>query len=163
MVSQSQNRGPGHPALMRIHFVCSGNIYRSRLAEAYCNSRCVPGLKASSSGIVAGLHQLVAISPYAADVLARYGLLSYAAAHWQRTSRELVRASDVLVCMEPIHRRFCAKWVEGRQRIEVWDIEDVGPIDPMEIPAKVERTFAIIRGRADLLLRDLRLTADGGL
>lgn len=146
---------------MRIHFVCSGNIYRSRLAEAYCNSRCVPGLEISSSGIVAGLNQLVPISPYAADVLARYGLLSHAAAHWQRTSRGLVQESDVLVCMEPIHRRFCAKWIEGRQRIEVWDIEDVGPISPLEIPAKVERTFAMIRERADSLLRDLGLTPEG--
>ena len=150
-------------AFLRIHFVCSGNIYRSRLAEAYCNSRCVPGLETSSSGIIAGLNGIAAISPYAADVLARYGLLGYAAAHWQRTTRELVKASDVLVLMEPIHRRFCGKWIEERQRIEVWDIEDVGPIDPMEIPDKVERTFARIRQRTDVQLRDLGFKPEDGL
>jgi protein-tyrosine-phosphatase len=138
---------------MRIHFVCTGNIYRSRLAEAYCNSRDVPGIQVFSSGIRAGLEEDVPISPYAADVLTRYGLSRYAAAGWQRTSAELVRASDVLVFMESEHHRFCEKWIEAmRQRIEVWEIEDVGPIDAVEIPNKVERTFGKIRQRIDTLL-----------
>jgi protein-tyrosine-phosphatase len=138
---------------MRIHFVCTGNIYRSRLAEAYCNSRDVPGIQVFSSGIRAGLEEDVPISPYAADVLTRYGLYRYAAARWQRTSAELVRASDVLVFMESEHHRFCEKWIEAmRQRIEVWEIEDVGPIDAVEIPNKVERTFGMIRQRIDTLL-----------
>ena len=141
---------------MKIHFVCTGNIYRSRLAEAYCNSRCIPGFQASSSGIGAGLNEVTAISPYAADVLARYGIRSYTAEYWQRTTAELVQASDVLVFMESIHRRFCAKWIDAaRQRIEVWEIEDVGPIAPMQIPDKVERTFAVIRQQIDGLLSDL--------
>jgi protein-tyrosine-phosphatase len=138
---------------MRIHFVCTGNIYRSRLAEAYCNSRDVPGIQVFSSGIRAGLEEDVPISPYAADVLTRYGLSRYAAAGWQRTSAELVRASDVLVFMESEHHRFCEKWIEAmRQRIEVWEIEDVGPIDAVEIPNNVGRTFGMIRQRVDTLL-----------
>jgi protein-tyrosine-phosphatase len=147
---------------MKIHFVCTGNIYRSRLAEAYCNSRGVPGIHVSSSGIRAGLEGDAPISPYAADVLTSYGLNRYAAAHWQRTSAELVRASDVLVFMESEHQRFCEGWIESmRQRIEVWEIEDVGPIDAAEIPKKVEVTFGIIRQRIDTLLTSLRLCADG--
>jgi protein-tyrosine-phosphatase len=143
-------------AVLKIHFICTGNIYRSRLAEAYCNSRCVPGIQVFSSGIAAGREQDVPISPYAADVLARYGIGSYAAAHWQRTTAALVQASDVLVFMEEEHHRFCAEWIDAaRQRIEVWEIEDVGPIAQTEIASKVERTFAIIRQRIDSLLNDL--------
>jgi protein-tyrosine-phosphatase len=105
---------------MRIHFVCTGNIYRSRLAEAYCNSLCVPGIHVFSSGIRAGMEGDAPISPYAADVLTRYGFDGYATARWQRTSAELVRASDVLVFMESEHHRFCEHWIEAmRQRIEV--------------------------------------------
>jgi hypothetical protein len=93
------------------------------------------------------------ISPYAADVLTRYGLNRYAAAHWQRTSAALVRASDVLVFMESEHHGFCEEWIDGtRQRVEVWGIEDVGPIAAAEIPGKVERTFGVIRQRVDTLL-----------
>jgi protein-tyrosine-phosphatase len=98
----------------------------------------------------------IAISPYAADVLNKYGLHGYAAARWQRTSAELVRASDVLVFMEPEHHSFCEAWIEAmRQRIEVWGIEDVGPMDRAEIPKKVERTFGLIRQRIDTLVNCL--------
>ncbi len=138
---------------MRIHFICTGNIYRSRLAEAYCASRCGPGIHVFSSGIAAGLTGDAPISPYAADILANYSLISYAAAHWQRTTATLVQASDVLVFMEEEHHHFCKDWIQPeRQRIEVWGVEDVGPIEAAEIPIKVERTFGIIRQRVEKLL-----------
>jgi protein-tyrosine-phosphatase len=143
---------------MRIHFVCTGNIYRSRLAEAYCASRCGPGIHVSSSGIAAGLNGDAPIAPWAADILFRYGLASFAAAHWQRTTESIVRASDVLVFMEAQHRRFCENWTEpARQRIEVWGVEDVGLVEPSEIAGKVDQTFAVIRERTCILLANLRL------
>jgi protein-tyrosine-phosphatase len=139
-----------------IHFVCTGNVYRSRLAEAYCASKRVPGIHAISSGIAAGLNGDAPISPYAAEVLEQYHLDSYAAARWQPTTAALVRASDVLVFMESEHRRFCEKWLEpARQQIEVWEIEDVGPVAANEIAFKVQRTFRIIRQRTDELLATL--------
>ena len=146
---------------MTIHFICTGNIYRSRLAEAYCNSRCVPGIHVFSSGIRAGLNGDVPISPYAADALTKHGLNGYAVARWQRTSAELVQASDVLVFMESEHRLFCEEWIEGmRQRVEVWGIEDVGAVDATEIANKVERTFETIRQRIDTLLTVLALSTE---
>jgi protein-tyrosine-phosphatase len=149
---------------LSIHFVCTGNVYRSRLAEAYCASRCGSGIRISSSGIAAGASGDAAISPYAADVLAQYSLGSYAAAGWQRTTPALVQASDVLVFMESVHRQFCADWivpgmVPGRQRIEVWGIEDIGQMDTVaQIPDKVQRTFVIIRRQTDALLSALGLS-----
>ena len=103
----------------------------------------------------------VPISPYAADALTKHGLNGYAVAHWQRTSAELVRASDVLVFMESEHRLFCEEWIEGmRQRVEVWGIEDVGAVDATEIANKVERTFETIRQRIDTLLTVLALSTE---
>jgi protein-tyrosine-phosphatase len=142
-----------------IHFICTGNVYRSRLAEAYCASRCVPGVHVFSSGIGAGFNGAAPISPHAAEVLARYGLATYAAAGWQRTTAALVQASDVLVFMESEHHRFCRNWIDpARQRVDVWDIEDIGPIDASQIPNEVERTFEIIRRRTDALLTALGLS-----
>jgi protein-tyrosine-phosphatase len=139
-----------------IHFVCTGNIYRSRLAEAYCASRCGPGIHVFSSGIGAGQNGDAHISPYAADLLARFGLDSLAAQRWQRTTAILVQASDVLVFMEAEHLSHCQNWIDfGRQRIEVWGIEDVGPIAASQIPAKAERTFAVIRRKTDEVLEAL--------
>jgi protein-tyrosine-phosphatase len=148
--------------VMRIHFVCTGNIYRSRLAEAYCASRCGTEIEVSSSGIAAGMNGDTPIASWAADILGRHGLTSFAAAHWQRTTEGIVRASDVLVFMEAEHRRFCEDWIEpARQRIEVWGVEDIGPIEPTEIAGKVERTFAAICGHTGILLANLRLPETG--
>jgi len=109
-----------------------------------------------SSGIGAGLNGDALISPYAADVLAKHGLDSYAAARWQRTTAALAHASDVLVFMESEHCHFCENWVESaRQRVEVWEIEDVGPVHAAEIANEVERTFGIIRQRTDAMLTAL--------
>jgi protein-tyrosine-phosphatase len=144
------------PSAMRIHFVCTGNIYRSRLAEAYCASKSIPGVHVSSSGIAAGRNEIIPISPYAAEVLNRFGLDSWAAKRWQRTTAALVQTSDVLVFMEAEHHRFCESWIDpARQRIEIWDIEDLGPIPAVAIPEKVELTFRMIRQRADTLLASL--------
>lgn len=141
---------------MRIHFVCTGNIYRSRLAEAYCTFRCIPDVHVSSSGIAAGRDGDAAISPYAAEVLNEFDLGSFASTNWQRTTEELVLAADVLVFMESEHRRFCADWIDyGRQRVEVWEVADVGPIPEAEIPEKVQRTFEVIRQRVEGLLAAL--------
>jgi hypothetical protein len=61
--------------------------------------------------------------------------------------------------MESEHRSFCENWIEpGRQRFEVWEIEDIGPIDASKIAKKAEQTFGIIRQRTDLLLNTLGLT-----
>jgi protein-tyrosine-phosphatase len=142
---------------MTIHFVCTGNIYRSRLAEAYCASKCLPGIQVSSSGIGAGHNGPDPISPYAADILARYRLDAWAAKHWQRTTATLVEASDVLIFMESEHHRFCQNWIDpNRHTFEIWDIEDLGPIPAEQIPGKVEHTFSLIRQRTDALLATVR-------
>ena len=139
-----------------IHFVCTGNIYRSRLAEAYCTSLNAAGIRAFSSGIAAGRWDDAAISPHAAEVLARHSLSSYAAAGWQRTTADLVRSSDVLVFMEDEHHRFCANWIElGRQRVEIWGVKDIDGLEAAEIPDEVERTFEIIRRHTDALIARL--------
>jgi protein-tyrosine-phosphatase len=145
---------------MRIHFICTGNIYRSRLAEAYCAFRCIPGIHVFSSGIGAGTNGDAPISPYAAEVLNQCDLSAFASATWQRTTEDLVRASDVLVFMESEHRRFCMNWIEAAcQRVEVWEVEDVGPIPESAIAEEVQRTFGVIRQRTDTLLAALGLAS----
>jgi protein-tyrosine-phosphatase len=139
---------------MIIHFVCTGNIYRSRLAEAYCKSKGVSGLDVMSSGIQTILNGGLPIASYAADILRAYGLERFAVPSWQQTTAALVRASDVLVFMEREHYHFCKDWVDSsRQRFEIWQIPDVGSeVGATEIMTKVEQAFATIRRQTDSLL-----------
>ena len=144
---------------MTIHFICTGNIYRSRLAEAYCASKGVPGLSVSSSGIGTASNGGVPIASYAARVLSQRGLERFAAPSWQQTTAALVRASDVLVFMEREHYGYCKDWIDPvRQTVEIWDISDVGPVDASRIMTKVEQTFEMIEQRTDMLLTALRLS-----
>ena len=134
---------------MTIHFICTGNIYRSRLAEAYCASKGVVGLYVSSSGVGTKLNRGVAIASYAARVLSERGIE-------QQTTAALVRASDVLVFMEREHYTFCKDWLDAvRQTVEIWNIPDVGPVDAPQIMTKVEQTFEMIKQRTDTLLTTL--------
>jgi len=144
---------------MTIHFICTGNIYRSRLAEAYCASKGVPGLHVLSSGIKTALNGGIPIAPYAANVLRAYGLERFAAPSWQQTTMALVRASDILVFMELEHYHFCRDWISTGQRFNIWDIPDVGSrVGTAEIRTEVERTFAVIRRKTDMLLTELGLS-----
>ena len=141
---------------MTIHFICTGNIYRSRLAEAYCASKGVPGLHVLSSGIGTALNGGVPIAPYAARILREHGLERFTAPSWQQTTAALVGSSDVLVFMEREHHYFCQDWIDPvRQRFEIWDVPDVGPVEAARIMPKVEETFAVIRQRTDSLLTAL--------
>ena len=142
---------------MTVHFICTGNIYRSRLAEAYCASRAVPGLRTFSSGIGTGLNGDVTIAPYAARILRAQGLERFAAPSWQQTTAALVQASDFLVFMEREHYCFCEGWLDPvRHKFEIWDIPDVGQMDAARIMNKVEQTFEAIRRRTDNLLTALK-------
>ena len=144
---------------MTIHFICTGNIYRSRLAEAYCVSKGIPGLRVLSSGIATALNRVVPIAPYAERVLSKRGLERFAAPTWQQTTAALVRASDALVFMEREHHRFCKDWIDPtRQTVEIWDIPDVGYVDPAQIMTKAEQTFETISQRTDMLLTALGLS-----
>ncbi len=141
---------------MTIHFICTGNIYRSRLAEAYCTSKGVAGVRVLSSGIGTASNRGVPIAPYAARVLSEHGLERFAAPSWQQTTAALVRASDVLVFMEGEHYRFCKDWIDPiRQTVEILDIPDVGPVDAARIMTKVEQIFEMIGQRTDMLLTAL--------
>ena len=144
---------------MTIHFICTGNIYRSRLAEAYCASKGVPGLCVSSSGIGTKLNRGVPIASYAARVLSERGIERFAAPSWQQTTTALVRASDVLVFMEREHYSFCKGWIDPvRQTVEIWDIPDVRQVDTTRIMTEVEQTFTVIEQRTDMLLTALGLS-----
>jgi hypothetical protein len=70
-----------------------------------------------------------------------------------RRLRPWLGASDLLVFMEREHYAFCEGWIDPvRQRIEVWNVPNVGPIDGAGIMNAVSPTFDLIRQRTDMLL-----------
>lgn len=147
-----------------IHFVCTGNIYRSRLAEAYLNAKELPHLVASSSGIHAELRENGPISWYAMRILTHNQLIPFMSMTSQRTSTTLLTQADLVVFMRPLHYQYAHRTLHIElSRSRVWDIPDLhefttvplANLTEVELIELSERTYSLIKEQVDLLIRDL--------
>lgn len=114
---------------MRIHFVCSGNTNRSRMAEAYLKSKKIPGVSASSSGITAipGSDD-GAVSKYAEKVLGDAHILEYASSERIRTTPELLNNADLVIFMAQKHFDYVKNELRMvPKKYEIWHVGDIPP------------------------------------
>lgn len=141
---------------MIIHFVCKGNTYRSRLAEAYLNSKELKNVKSISSGIEADKNISGTISWYAQRIIQKNKLVKYESKSWQRTTKALLEKADLNIFMEKSIYDFCKnKLGFDASDYEIWDIYDVnhfvsGKIEEENIKV-TEETFGKIKKMADKL------------
>lgn len=145
---------------MIVHFVCVGNVYRSRLGEAYLNSKQLKGIKAISSGLAADRNSRGPISWYAQRLIQKNNLVNYESPNWQKTTRELLQKGDLTIFMGKAYFEYCKNNLNfSSQKYEIWNIPDVdnasfakGEAYVMEIS---ERTFEDIKHKVDELVNKL--------
>ena len=105
---------------MKILFVCSGNAYRSPLAEALLK-KLRPDLEIDS----AGLHVIIPISKQLQEYLAKRNAAQYLKQTPQSIYEKNLREYDLIVAMERIHEnsilRVCP---ECETKLVDWNIED---------------------------------------
>jgi protein-tyrosine-phosphatase len=139
---------------MKLHFVCSGNSFRSRLAEAYLNSKKIPALEVSSSGIQAKRNLNGPIAWYAMRIIKYNDLVNFMSDFWRQTTGEMIRKSDTVIFMEKMHYDFCRNFLAPGQKYEIWDIEDVDNIKIEKESDNIkqsEEIFAKIKESVDSL------------
>ncbi|MGD9896059.1 MAG: low molecular weight phosphatase family protein, partial [Candidatus Methylacidiphilaceae bacterium] len=134
-------------------FICTGNYYRSRFAEAvfnfYASVRELPW-RASSRGLAVGPTPFP-ISPFACARLQELGIaLSHTSpSPTGLTETDLARSDRAIALEEREHRpmivRLFPQWIE---RIRFWDVADVDRLPPAIALAKIEN-------HAHLLLEEL--------
>jgi protein-tyrosine-phosphatase len=109
---------------MRIHYICRGNAYRSRLAEAYTKS-IRPDSDVISSGTVADSHltQNEPIVRLTLQFLKDQGLGAYAKQTTDQLTQERILPDDIAVCLNQRIYDESAPFVLPK-RTEVWDITD---------------------------------------
>lgn len=117
-------------AAMKIHFVCTGNTFRSRLAEAYLRSKNVRSLEVSSSGIKAHENRNGPITWYAARLIKHHNLVAHMSFTWTKTGPEHLEDADIVIFMDKAHHHHSRKDLGfTARRYEIWnvpDLEDLG-------------------------------------
>lgn len=138
---------------MKVHFVCLGNVYRSRLAEAYLNSKQIPDLTVISSGTVAAVEQKNRpISWVAQRLLDSHKLVPFQKLLRTQTTKELLDSADFTIFFTQVPYQYCVDTLGfSSKQFEIWDIADTNnnygnDIEKMKI---TEDAFAIIRQKVD--------------
>lgn len=148
---------------MHIHFVCSGNTNRSRMAEAYLRSKNLPGITVSSSGNTAVASDGNGLSKYAERILDQTGLLPYASSARTITTPKDLRNADLVVFMTEKHFEHVKKNLSALpKRYEIWKIGDIPksfwwwliPIQPKKL-ADDYSIFNDIKAHVDALCEKL--------
>lgn len=153
---------------MRIHLICRGNAFRSRIAEAYLQSLHIPHLDVISSGTVAaaGKDENGDMPLHTHAILQKHGLLQFAKPSWDQASVGRMKPDDFVIF-------FGARAQEEARTLgitpvhsQTWDVPDAGelvrgkrnpgPHDP-QIFVFTEQTYGVIVSYVDALLAELHL------
>ena len=149
---------------MKIHFVCTGNVYRSRLAEAYLNSKQLPNIEADSSGIFANenyeFHGPIYWS--AMRLIDRKHLAPFMSRMSTQTTLDLLHSADLIIFLKGNHHEFSKNELGFiKENYEIWDIPDLDDEPNYDILSDEnilrisERTFTTIQEKVDDLVERL--------
>jgi protein-tyrosine phosphatase len=119
-----------------ILFLCTGNYYRSRFAEALFNWHApnyAPTWRAESRGLEPHSWNVGAISPHAIAGLAERGIAVEIAPRDPLAVNEvdLVTAERIIALKEAEHRAFLTRlFPHHLERVEFWHIHDIDCAEP---------------------------------
>ena len=146
---------------MKIQFICSANVFRSRMAEAYLKSKNISNLIVSSSGIRAqeGLDGLVCKETI--EILKKHDLIQFLSKGWTQTNKKDIEDQDIVIFMENVHYEYCYDLLNCNiLNYEIWNVKDVPnelqnmePEPVEEILAVSEKIFQEIKNHVDILLK----------
>jgi len=108
----------------RVHVACVGNLFRSRLAEAYLKSKQLPNIKVSSSGSEATIQHKGPIYWGTLRLLQRNDLLPFMSMMWKQTTEDDLKDVDMVIFMEKANFEFCQQWISPKTKYEIWNIPD---------------------------------------
>ncbi len=132
-----------------IHFVCSGNLYRSRLAEAYLKSKKLQNVTASSSGTDADNQGKGPIIWYALRLIYRNNLLPFMKNTWTLTRKVHLESANIVIFMGQNNFEFCQKWFPEGKKYEVWEIPDFDDRELNGKPLNIEQELEYIEKSED--------------
>jgi len=140
---------------MIIHFICLGNIYRSRLAEAYLNSKQLKNIKVISSGIKASDNGHRPISWLTQKIFEAHKLVTFESLSWTQTTKKLLDSADINIFFNQKYYQHCVDNLNYHSRnYEIWPVSDLRKNIKSVIKkiAVSEATFKLISQKVDDLI-----------
>jgi len=115
---------------MKVLFVCTGNSFRSPIAEALLKK-----LRRDFTVESAGIEPARWIAHNAKEFLKEENALGYLKTETEGLEEKKVEEYDVIIAMKEEHKRFIIeRWPKVPDKIQVWDIDD-----PIYLPAGYAR------------------------
>jgi len=112
--------------MFKVHFICQGNVFRSRLAEAYLKSICSAGVKVTSSGVAANQNTDGPIGWYAAKIIKKNSLIEFASPNWTQTSVAILKEQQLVIFMTQAQLRYVKATLGFLPKsYQVWEIPDL--------------------------------------
>lgn len=106
---------------LKVLFVCSGNSYRSPVAEALLRKYAPASVNVDSTGT----SPISSISDHAKEFLQRENASKYLKKHPEELEMKQLRDYDVIVAMEMKHRfSILRRCPECSGKVEVWNVND---------------------------------------
>lgn len=132
---------------MRVLFVCTGNSFRSPVAEALLK-KIREDVEVSS----AGMEPASDIAPNARDLLKEENALRYVKERPEALNDKMVDEADLIVVMKERHRQeVIRRYPHVKEKIRVWDIDD-----PIFLPPGHDRRImGIIKSKVEELASSL--------
>ncbi len=130
---------------MNIHFVCAGNTNRSRMAEAYLNSKKILNINGTSSGIRAEDNLNGRICSYSKHILEENNIINFTSSTWTQCNSEIIEAADVVIFMQSEYLEYVQKELKiSPLHYEIWNIPDVpirdtAPGEQVDLTLEAER------------------------
>jgi protein-tyrosine-phosphatase len=144
---------------MNLHFVCTGNVFRSRLAQAYAKSllKNRTDINVTSSGVQADVGQDGPIAWYALKILDDSDLIPFISPIWVQTTSEILSSQDLIIFMQSWHLQQCQqRFGYTGTNYQVWDIADVTPdLNDDQIITFSQKKFAAIKIKVANLINQL--------
>jgi hypothetical protein len=133
------------------------------MAEAYLNSKHLPEVVASSSGVNAEVNHNESICWYSLQILQEAELLQYTAPTWTKTTLEILQENNCIIFMQEEHYNFVQKHFQyNPPRFEIWDIPDIpsaGFFETKKAKAKKleadKHIFEMIKKKVDMFIESL--------
>lgn len=109
-----------------VHFVCRGNIFRSRLAAAYFHTLVDKQFSVTSSGINAAQNDIKTISPQATIAAGTHHLHHGILGKSKQTTDETLANADVIIFMnKDVYEDAVHHYNFDVRKCQVWDVHDV--------------------------------------